>query len=204
MGFLLDEIRLRGASPELVDEVKRIGREYNIVTPYTSFLVVEEGRRLARARGVDERKIRFGLDGGLDGVDSFHLALDEDAEAKESVRLLDDLSTATSGESAVAGSLAAKALGGALAPATSQPARGRGEALSRAVTRSVGDHTFQWIGSAWVDTNFTEADRAKVIKVAFLSDEYFALLRKHPELAKPFAIGAHVLVQCSGSFYEVE
>jgi len=43
VGMLLDAIRLNGKDPELLDEVGRLGREYRIVTPYTSHLIVEEG-----------------------------------------------------------------------------------------------------------------------------------------------------------------
>ncbi|MGH7150139.1 MAG: VWA domain-containing protein, partial [Planctomycetota bacterium] len=50
VGYLLDEIRLNGEDPELVEEVKRLAREHGIVTPYTSFLVREEQRRLSSAR----------------------------------------------------------------------------------------------------------------------------------------------------------
>lgn len=39
VGYLLDKIRLLGEDAELVDEVKRLAREHNLVTPYTSFLV---------------------------------------------------------------------------------------------------------------------------------------------------------------------
>lgn len=42
VGFLLDAIRLRGETSELRDEVVALGRRYGIVTPYTSYLVVEE------------------------------------------------------------------------------------------------------------------------------------------------------------------
>ena len=41
VGYLLEEIRLGGANHELVDEVRRLGLRYGIVTPYTSFLVTE-------------------------------------------------------------------------------------------------------------------------------------------------------------------
>lgn len=44
---LLDAIRLNGAASELVEEVQRLGREYGVVTPYTSHLIVEEGLALA-------------------------------------------------------------------------------------------------------------------------------------------------------------
>jgi Ca-activated chloride channel family protein len=41
IGFLLEEIRLRGPNAELADEILRLGLKYGIVTPYTSFLVTE-------------------------------------------------------------------------------------------------------------------------------------------------------------------
>ncbi len=45
VGVLLDAIRLNGEKRELVDEVTRIGREFRIVTPYTSNLILEPGDR---------------------------------------------------------------------------------------------------------------------------------------------------------------
>lgn len=51
VGVLLDAIRLNGSNQELVDEVSRLGIEHNIVTPYTSHLIVEEGLEIARGGG---------------------------------------------------------------------------------------------------------------------------------------------------------
>ena len=45
IGYLIEEIRLLGTNKELVDEVKKLGLKYGIVTPYTSFLVTEKERR---------------------------------------------------------------------------------------------------------------------------------------------------------------
>jgi Ca-activated chloride channel family protein len=42
VGYLLEEIRLHGQNPELIDEVKKLGLKYGIVTPYTSYLVTEK------------------------------------------------------------------------------------------------------------------------------------------------------------------
>ena len=53
VGVLLDAIRLSGSggpNAELVGEVERLGREYRIVTPYTSHLVVEPGLRRYASR----------------------------------------------------------------------------------------------------------------------------------------------------------
>ncbi len=42
VGFLLDEIRRNGEQQELVDEVITLSKRFGIMTPYTSFLVVED------------------------------------------------------------------------------------------------------------------------------------------------------------------
>jgi Ca-activated chloride channel family protein len=42
VGFLLDQIRLHGEADELVDEIVALSRRYGIITPYTSFLIVED------------------------------------------------------------------------------------------------------------------------------------------------------------------
>lgn len=47
VGHLLDQIRLNGSNRELVQSVVFLGKRHGIVTPYTSFLVVEDSLRLA-------------------------------------------------------------------------------------------------------------------------------------------------------------
>ncbi|MCP4152511.1 MAG: VWA domain-containing protein, partial [bacterium] len=42
VGYLLDQIRLHGTDKELVDEITQLARTYGILTPYTSYLIVED------------------------------------------------------------------------------------------------------------------------------------------------------------------
>lgn len=54
VAYLVDAIRLNGENKELVEEITRLSEKYGIMTPYTSFLVTEDGpqrRQLSRARG---------------------------------------------------------------------------------------------------------------------------------------------------------
>ncbi|MEI6218302.1 MAG: VIT domain-containing protein [bacterium] len=44
VGYLLDEIRLHGEDRELKDEVVRLGKDHGIMTPYTSYLVLENDK----------------------------------------------------------------------------------------------------------------------------------------------------------------
>jgi len=59
IGYLLEEIRLHGANKELVEEVKKLGLKYGIVTPYTSFLVTEKERRFLDAAAPEAEKALF-------------------------------------------------------------------------------------------------------------------------------------------------
>ena len=56
MGYLLDEIRLRGENKELKDEVTTLARKYGIVTPYTAYLIIEDEQR--RGVPVAQRTLR--------------------------------------------------------------------------------------------------------------------------------------------------
>src|SRR5206468_10144185 len=47
IGYLLEQMRLSGESGELRDEVIRLSKRYGVITPYTSYLILEEDR-LAR------------------------------------------------------------------------------------------------------------------------------------------------------------
>lgn len=61
IGYLLEEIRLHGASGasnEVVDEVTKLGMKFGIVTPYTSFLVTEK-ERLRIDAAAPESKVAF-------------------------------------------------------------------------------------------------------------------------------------------------
>jgi Ca-activated chloride channel family protein len=64
VGVLLDAIRLHGSDPELVEEVKQLGREYRIVTPFTSHLIVEDD---FRSDGSDGWFLGGGAGGGAAG-----------------------------------------------------------------------------------------------------------------------------------------
>ncbi len=59
IGYLLEEIRLHGEAKELVEEVKKLGLKYGIVTPYTSFLVTEKERRTLDAAAPEAEEALF-------------------------------------------------------------------------------------------------------------------------------------------------
>ncbi len=184
VGTLLQEIRLNGARKELVDEVVRLGREFGVVTPYTSGLVVEEGMRLGRAAGLpvaagsgpgaappepaewSARRALHDLDAGEGDDEAKAVGAVAFRKAKELRRLRDS------------------------AVAESRPVEAHGASLER--LEAAGRVVFR-IDGALVDRDLTADLVASARAVETYSDAYFALLDAHPELAELFALGDDVL-----------
>jgi len=56
VGYLLDQIRLLGKEEkELVDEIVALSRKYGIITPYTSYLIVEDETTRVSRNELDAR-----------------------------------------------------------------------------------------------------------------------------------------------------
>lgn len=68
--------------------------------------------------------------------------------------------------------------------------------------RIVGSHTFVKVDNIWMDTAFNP-DNMLTQKVAFLSNDYFALTQSRHEIASAFALGDRVIVVVDGVAYEV-
>lgn len=60
IGFLLDEIRLKGEIAELKDEVIQLSKEFGIMTPYTSLLVLETDKDYAQHNIPRDQQARIG------------------------------------------------------------------------------------------------------------------------------------------------
>ena len=86
VGYLLDQIRLNGEDKELKSEVVELAREYGIVTPYTSYLIVEDEAQ--RSVPIAQRSLR---------------AIEESRVASNALRRrFQSLQSAKSGDDAVA------------------------------------------------------------------------------------------------------
>ena len=205
---LLDAIRLNGQQQELVAEVTRLGKEFGIVTPYTSHLVVEEGAQIQQFRGVvgggaldeavRERLQRDWERAGITppGAPPAEL-LEVQEKAKEEARLARAAAAATadSGAAAVEKSTVLHVLADGLAA----PARGATALLHQRVR----DRSFHLVQGVWVDAGFTAAMQDKVQKIAAFSDAYFALLAARPHLAVYLACSPAMVVVDGEEAFEI-
>ncbi len=173
VGYLLDQIRLHGENGELVDEVTRLARQYGIVTPYTSYLIVED-EKTRRDRGdLAESDMTTG------GV--------APAVVQEQRREFSAMKD-KSGTASVRASSELQKLNQAQAVTETRPGDGATQGQGRRV-RTVKGEAFYFSNNTWIDARIQGRGRLPVTRVAFASEEYFALLKKRPELASLLALG---------------
>ncbi len=178
IGYLLTQIRLKGANPELVKEVTDLATRFGIATPYTSFLVEESGTETVRPWGTAQPLPPSGGMGGGAGA-------------------------MAPGAGGAAPRSGAAAVAKAQSEADMRQAETAPEAPAGSTVKQVGDKTFVLQGNVWVDTAF-DARKQKPEIIQFGSDRYFKLLIERPEIARYLALGDRVTVLLQGKAYAVQ
>ena len=215
VGYLLDQMRRTGENKELKDEVIRLARKYGIVTPYTSMLVQEDTANnfgLSAAPAIRyQRGAGFGGFGRGGGGGNVGFSSRAGRPAVDTSRQLGEMKAAEgydnlyswSGESnqaAPAGPSPAPAMAGLAITAQPQPpAKGEAEKQEHGV-RQIGAKTFYLDAGRWVDGEYD--GKAETQKLKFLSEEYTAFLKDHPEAARWLALGPKVVFTLAGRTYE--
>ncbi|MFL5322314.1 MAG: VIT domain-containing protein [Myxococcaceae bacterium] len=200
VGFLLEEIRLRGERPELREEVTALGKKFGIVTPYTSYLVVEDQpMNVAQNRPPNPPPVfhpweesRGGLKGSASGGgsadDSFDKVFGAPKKKADSAPMgapmvapADTMST-SEGKQAVA-----------VSRATKQMKEEEKSASADEPVRVASGKTFVYRNGVWTDSEAV-SNPGTQLKIKFLSKAYFALLDAKPELKAALSLGDHVVV----------
>jgi len=208
IGYLLDEIRLKGENKELKEEIVHLSTTYGIMTPYTSYLVTEDKEAAGRAApvlslggAVRDRLAQpttvpyapgYPPGGGYAG------ARGPQGEAGPAYGYggvggggqYRDLGART-GRGAINGSLAIDGLKGEATSVETAPA----------VIRHVGTETFYFDGHVWLHSNYQEG--LTTYKIKAYSKAYFDLLAARPEWGKYFALGEEVALVTGGKCVRV-
>ncbi len=212
VGWLLDEIQLRGKSQEVIDELVRLSRDYGIMTPYTSFLADERtnlGRPAElRAHGTMAAKSL----GDTTGAEGQFGAMNRQA-----------LNAASSPSVAAApgrtGDKADMARGGTAAQAPANFGYKGKDEYERAESggaveniRQVGNNYVLYRrGQIWMMPSTAgldlEKDKDKVVQIKRFSDEYFNLVRANTSdqnaVMASQKSGEQLLVNFRGQAYNI-
>jgi len=168
IGWLAAEKRRNGGSPEIDDEIRRLGERFGIPTEFTSYLVLEPGmvasqRRIGPARGRGDAGL--GAAGQAAGAPAPAVQQFEAARAASEQR---------AAKSVAAADMAA-GVGG-----------------SDTETKRAGARLFRREADRWVDLRVKP--ELPVYKVKAYSRSYFTLVEKLPELREALAVGEKVTV----------
>lgn len=219
VGYLLDEIRLRGENAELRDEVTDLARKYGIVTPYTAYLIVEDeaqrnvplaiqtlpqlstdslARRDAAANWSDFKKEKAGdkaVSGARYGYELKNAAAPAVAAANS--MLESDRALGISGT---------VSRGGGAPVATAAPADQSKVRLAQYSQQGqfiAGRNFYQNNRNEWVDENVQKAQNAKRQRIQFNSTEYFAFAAKERRALPWLALGQNVQFVLDDTLYEI-
>ncbi|MGH9841681.1 MAG: VIT and vWA domain-containing protein [Blastocatellia bacterium] len=178
VGHLLDQIRLNGESKEVKDEIVELGTRYGIVTPYTSYLVLELGMSNLPING--RSGARISNMGGLGPQPQTY-----------------SLPKASSGQEAVIASKKNEEFRRADKLPVADPASTNNQ------MRQVAGKTFYLRDGVWTDSEFKADAKLPVVNLKFGSDEYFNLIGQNSKLADWFALGKRLVVVWKGKVYRV-
>jgi len=211
VGWLLDEIRLHGESGELRDEATRLAREFGIVTPYTAYLIMEdESRRnvpvalrnfqeMERDRAPREVAAKSFASVRAEAADE---RLRSGAGAVFNAKAVQGLRYSWNEQQASVGAGLDKTV--AAAPAGgSAPAGYRSAQNYSQQARVMNGRAFYQNGNQWIDSTAQGRKGLKQQKVIFNSDEYFTLIRRHPDAAAWLSLGNEVDVVIEDVLYQV-
>jgi Ca-activated chloride channel family protein len=180
IGWLSAEKRRNGSSPEIDDEIRRLGERFGIPTEFTSYLVQEPGmvanrdRLLRRDAQPQDVSVTGAIGGrGTAAPSAAPSAVFEQARKASAQREARSM--------AAADAAAADQAGGEV--------------------RRAGSRMFARDGDRWVDSRMKS--ELHVYKVKAYSRTYFALLEQIPELREAFAVADHVLVAGKAAAVEV-
>lgn len=193
VGYLLDQIRLHGESEELKAEIISLAKAFGIVTPYTSYLIVEDETAAVARRELP--LLHQLLREKMAPEDAFAQAM---GRAKRGFR-------AESGALSIRSSEEIQSLSGALRPPEGAPARGQGEHRPGPgmQIRRVNGRAFYRSGGCWVDPAVQHHPDAPVVRIPFAGDTYFELLRNNPQLSKLLSLGKNLRFWLDGKIYEI-
>jgi len=186
---------LNGEDKELVAEITQLAREHGIVTPYTSYLIMEDEEiRVSRNELVDHfqtlppaPELRREAEGDYDAM--------KEKSGNRSVIVSEEfqgLNQATNYAETKQGS-------GRMSYVDDN---GYQQNLTQQVRNIQGRAVYQ-SGKFWVDSDLQNQKMQNQKRIQFNTDEYYNLLKDKPETAQFLALGQNVRFYYDKTFYEI-
>ena len=187
VGWLMEQVRSNGEQKELRDEIVDLGTRYGIVTPYTSYLALEDARVSSVFRYQQAVPGRAATGGGLGNLNSPNAAPSPGSPKMKAAEIATGIDAVQQSK---------------MQREQQDQIRLKDNTRTDAVKRIAGK-TFYLIDGVWTDSEFKAESRLPETVIVFGSDEYFALLNQNPKLGSYFSLGEKVVVVLDGRVYRV-
>ncbi len=200
VGYLLDQVRLNGEDRELIDEITETARKYGIVTPYTSYLILED--EMERLSGGAIRADDMTLGNVAPQIKGFAARSESEYRDMKS----------KSGESGVLPSRElqamnkASSLSGAIQGHDRLDYKDAAGAVQNIAdnVKNVSGRAFYNAGRFWVDSLIQSGEKQYTLtRIRFAGKAYFDLLKRNSEAAQVMALGRNVRFLLNGDVYEI-
>jgi Ca-activated chloride channel family protein len=211
VGYLLDQIRLHGESEELVTEVTRLAKKHGIITPYTSYLILEDEAISARDGRMQENDLIL-RPRALNAPQ-----LSDDIDFEEEIETISGLNHGAKakkkdGKNSVRTSKESQAMNKAsnLADAQQGVERlaytdnlGNNRNLSEGIVNIQGRAMYN-NNNEWLDANISlnQDKNIKTNRVKFNSEAYYKLMENEEAIAF-LALGKNVRFMMNNAIYEI-
>lgn len=201
IGYLLDQIRLNGENKELVEEVVHLAKKYGIITPYTSYLILEDEQINLTRRLLTDDQVIFNQRFAPADAEEFR------SRTKQEYSNLNQ----KSGRSGVVSSSEVQVLGNAdklsdnrqgMVRMLYKDKTGKTQNFSTQVKNVQGRAVYQ-SNDEWIDLYVQNSKSQKSNRIQFASTEYFTLLNKYPETSQFLSLGRNVKFVYKNNLYEI-
>lgn len=203
VGYLLDQIRLNGQSEELVNEVVRLSKQYGIITPYTSYLILEdEAQQLSMNEMLEEEAIfsrrNQSTISAAPAVDAKTLAGGMyQKEGRASVEASEEIQTMNYSENLADINVGQERMNYRDEEGT---IRNMGQDVQMVQGRAQYLNGSEWMDSALLNPVNSSLPTNRVV---FNSPAYFKLLEDAPESADFLALGRNIRFVLHGQIWEI-
>ncbi|MFC1476110.1 VWA domain-containing protein, partial [Candidatus Zixiibacteriota bacterium] len=188
IGYLLEDMRRHGENREVIDEVVTLSKQYGIITPYTSFLVVPEQPDLALRGGRDSERMQV--------FDQSDAGSTRRSIASERLKNAPTAATPEYGYSPSKKSLSDKEM---TIFADDEPAEMPGIGLPQPIFKTAGGKSFSMRDDFYIDADLLTGEApADTLRIVKFSEAYFELLKQCAECNEYFSVGEQVVVLYRG------
>lgn len=200
VSHLLEDIRFNGENEELIAEIKSLGEEFGIVTPYTSYLVTEQEQEITAINDLRSSGGRAPskLSNIAGAQENRQKVAEEDEEAVGGSSFYDNISSSFNRARSSSGK-------GAVMNSRLQKKIYKSERATDVIltTKRISGKVFKLTDGVWKEQRRALGGPQVLKTIEFLSHEYFKLLDSNPKLGEILALGNEIEFYWQNQAYKV-